>query len=88
MRRLKGMQTASDSPNRRVSKISSFHQKPTSTKKAGLFFSLSAFLCTDLQPGFWFSPRRRAFVAKIHLRRFSRFSAANVDCIQAALRPF
>jgi hypothetical protein len=82
------MQTASDSPNR-VSKISSFQQKTRLYEKGGgLFFSLSAFRCTDLQPGFWFSPRPRAFVAKIHLRRFSRFSAANVDCIQAALRPF
>jgi len=74
MCRLKGMQTASDSPNRRVSEISSFQQKTRLYEKGGgLFFNLSAFLCTDLQPRFWFSPRRRAFVAKIHLRVFRVF---------------
>jgi hypothetical protein len=47
MRRIEEMRTASDSLNRRVSEISSFQQKTRLNEKGGgLFFSLSAFLCT------------------------------------------
>jgi hypothetical protein len=86
MRRIEGMRTASDSPHRRVSEISSFQQKTRLNEKGGgLFFSLSGFLSADLQPRFWFSPRHRAFVANIPLRVVPRLM---VICIQAALRPF
>jgi hypothetical protein len=51
MRRIEEMRTASDSPNRRVSEISSFHQKPASTKKAGAYFLVylrfSALICSQ-----------------------------------------
>jgi len=51
MCRLKGMQTASDSPNRRVSEISSFQQKTRLYEKGGAYFLVylrfSALICSQ-----------------------------------------